>query len=67
MGVHMKDYSMKISTDKADVEIEPRNDLDTILLSIEDENGMKTMTLNAFQTEKLAAMLNIAAGIARGR
>ncbi|MFA5491117.1 MAG: hypothetical protein WC284_18205 [Candidimonas sp.] len=63
----MKDYLMRISTAEADVEIEPRNDLDTILLSIEDEQGMKAMALDASQAEKLAAMLTIAVGIARGK
>jgi cytochrome P450 len=67
-GVNMmKDYLMRISTAEADVEIEPRNDLDTILLSIEDDAGLKAMTLDAGQAEKLAAMLTIAVGIARGK
>jgi cytochrome P450 len=66
-GNTMKDYLMRISTAEADVEIEPRNDLDTILLSIEDENGMKAMALDAGQAEKLAAMLTIAVSIARGK
>jgi hypothetical protein len=63
----MKDYLMRISTDDADVSIEPRNDIDTILLSIESEHSRETIALDAHQAEKLAAMLNIAAGIAEGR
>jgi cytochrome P450 len=66
-GNTMKDYLMRISTAEADVEIEPRNDLDTILLSIEDESGLKAMALDAGQAEKLAAMLTIAVSIARGK
>jgi hypothetical protein len=66
-GNTMKDYLMRISTAEADVEIEPRNDLDTILLSIEDETGLKAMALDAGQAEKLAAMLTIAVSIARGK
>lgn len=63
----MKDYLMRISTDDADVSIEPRNDIDTILLSIESEHSRETIALDAHQAEKLAALLNIAAGIAEGR
>lgn len=63
----MKDYLMRISTNDADVSIEPRNDIDTILLSIESEHSRETIALDAHQAEKLAALLNIAAGIAEGR
>lgn len=66
-GLKMKDYLMKIATKEADVSIEPRNDIDTILLSIVDDHSRNDIALTAHQAEKLAAMLNIAAGIARGK
>jgi hypothetical protein len=54
-------------TVKFRIEIEKGNDQELILISIEDDAGLKTVALEVRQVEHLADLLTIAVSIARGK